>query len=143
MAKKRSCSDSFLKYGLVSIVDQGIEKLQCVLCMKVLSPESMKPLKPKRHLETKHTDCKDKDLSFFERKANCVKRSRMDSSGVFQQQNRAAVEATFHGKGIKSRIAVLATLEYEASMADQYAGKDFSLKASSAVESFFRAINSS
>ena len=95
MAKKRSCSDSFLKYGLVSIVDQGIEKLQCVLCMKVLSPESMKPSKPKRHLETKHTDCKDKDLSFFERKANCVKRSRMDSSGVFQQQNRAAVEATF------------------------------------------------
>ena len=38
------------------------------------------------------------------------------------------------GKGIKSRIAVLATLGYEASMADQYAGKDFSLKASSAVE---------
>ena len=63
--------------------------------MKVLSPESMKPLKLKRHLETKHTDCKDKDVSFFERKANCVKRSRMDSIGVFQQQNRAAVEATF------------------------------------------------
>ena len=95
MAKKRSYSDSFLKYGFVNIVDQGIEKLQCVLCMKVLSPESMKPSKLKRHLETKHTDCKDKDLSFFERKANCVKRSRMDSSGVFQQQNRAAVEATF------------------------------------------------
>ena len=95
MAKKRSYSDSFLKYGFVSIVDQGIEKPQCVLCMKILSPESMKPSKLKRHLETKHTDCKDKDLSFFERKANCVKRSRMDSSGVFQQQNRAAVEATF------------------------------------------------
>ena len=55
----------------------------------------MKPSKLKKHLETKHTDCKDKDLSFFERKANCVKRSRMDSSGVFQQQNRAVVEATF------------------------------------------------
>ena len=63
--------------------------------MKVLSPESMKPSKLKRHLETKHTDCKDKDLLFFERKANCVKRSRMDSSGVFQQRNRASVEATF------------------------------------------------
>ena len=93
--KKRSYSDTFLKYGFVSIIDQGIEKPQCVLCMKVLSPESMKPSKLKRHLETKHTDRKDKDLSFFERKANCVKRSRMDSSGVFQQQNRAAVEATF------------------------------------------------
>ena len=41
--------------------------------MKVLSPESMKPSKLKRLLETKHTDCKDKDLSFFRRKANCVK----------------------------------------------------------------------
>ena len=62
----------------------------------VLSPESMKPSKLKRHLKTKHTDCKDKDLSsFFERKANCVKRSRVDCSGVFQQQNQAAVEATF------------------------------------------------
>ena len=95
MAKKRSYSDSFLKYGFVCIVDQGIEKPQCVLCMKVLSPESMKPSKLKRHSETKHIDCKDKDLSFFERKANCVKRSRMDSSGVFQQRNRAAVKATF------------------------------------------------
>ena len=95
MAKKRSYSDSFLKYGFVSIVDQGIEKPQCVLRTKVLSPKSMKPSKLKRHLETKHTYCKDKDLSFFEQKANCVKRSRMDSSGVFQQQNRAAVEATF------------------------------------------------
>ena len=90
MAKKRSYSDSFLKYGFVSIVNQGVEKPQFVLCIKVLSPESMKPSKLKRHLETKHTDCKDKELSFFER----VKRSRMDSSGVFQQQNRAGVEAT-------------------------------------------------
>ena len=63
--------------------------------MKVLLPESMKPSKLKRHLETKHTDCKDKNLLFFERKANCVKRSQMDSSGVFQQRNRASVEATF------------------------------------------------
>ena len=77
------------------MVDQGIENLQCVLCMKVLSPESIKPSKLKRHLETKYTDCKDKDLLFFKRKANCVKRFRMDSSQVFQQQNRAAVEATF------------------------------------------------
>ena len=93
MAKKRSYSDSFFKYGFVSIVDQGIEKPQCVLCMKVLSPESMKPSKLKRHLEMKHTECKR--LTFFEQKANCVKRSRMDSSGVFQQQNRAAVETIF------------------------------------------------
>ena len=64
MAKKRSYSDAFLKFGFVSIVSDGIEKPQCVLCMTVLLPESMKPLKLKRHLETKHNDCKDKDIIF-------------------------------------------------------------------------------
>ena len=63
--------------------------------MKVLSSESMKPSKLKRHLETKHVDCKNKDLSFFMRNANRAKRSRIDTSGAFQQQYRAAVEATF------------------------------------------------
>ena len=70
-------------------------KPQCVLCMKVLLFESMKPSKLKRHLETKHVDCKNKDLSFFMRNANRAKRSRINTSGAFQQQYRAAVEATF------------------------------------------------
>ena len=102
MAKRRRFLDSFLKYGFVRIISDGIEKPQCVLCMKVLSAESMKPSKLKRHLESKHSDCKGKDLTFFERKANCVKRCRMDTSGAFQQQNRASVEVSFE---ISLRIA--------------------------------------
>ena len=35
-------------------------------------------------------------LSFFEQKANRVKRSRIDTSGVFQKRNGAFVEAFFH-----------------------------------------------
>ena len=65
MAKKQSYSKAFFKYGFVSIISNGSEKPLSVLCMKFLSAESMKPSKLKRHLETKHTDCKDKDLSFF------------------------------------------------------------------------------
>ena len=42
-----------------------IEKPQCVLCYAVLSAESMKPLKLKRHLETKHPEHVKKDLDFF------------------------------------------------------------------------------
>ena len=56
---------------------------------------------------------------------------------------KPASHSQVDGKGIKSGIAALAALGYESTMADQYAGKLFSLKASSAVESFFRAINSS
>ena len=48
MAKRRNYSDSFLKYGFISNVPDGIEKPQCVLCMKVLSSESMKPSKLKK-----------------------------------------------------------------------------------------------
>ena len=36
------------------------------------------------------------DWLFFEQKANRVKRSRMDTSGVFLQRNRAFVQAFFH-----------------------------------------------
>ena len=56
---------------------------------------------------------------------------------------KPASQSQVDGKGIKSQISALATLGYEASIADQNAGKVFSFKASSAVESFFRAINSS
>ena len=66
MAKRRRYLDSFLWFGFVSIVSDGLKKTQCVLCMKVISSESMKPSKLKRHLETKHTDFKDKGLAFSE-----------------------------------------------------------------------------
>ena len=42
-----------------------IEKPQRVLCHAVLS--AMKPLKLKRHLETKHPEHAKKDLDFFKR----------------------------------------------------------------------------
>ena len=44
-----------------------IEKPQRVLCHAVLSAESMKTSKVKRHLETKHPEHAKKDLDFFKR----------------------------------------------------------------------------
>ena len=49
----------------------------------------------------KRNDCKD-GFVYFEQKTNRVKRSRMDASGVFQQQNRGFVQAFFH---VSLRIA--------------------------------------
>ena len=43
-----------------------------------------------------------KTTIFFERKANCVKRSRMYTAGVLEQRNRASVKAFFH---VSLRIA--------------------------------------
>lgn len=42
-APKRAFSDDYLKFGFTSIVTEGIEDPQCVICLKVLDAESMKP----------------------------------------------------------------------------------------------------
>ena len=54
-APKRAYSDDYLKFGFTSIVTEGIEKPQCVICLKVLSAESMKPFQLRRHFEKEHT----------------------------------------------------------------------------------------
>ena len=95
MAKKRNYSDAFLKYDFVDIFSNGVQKPQCVICMKVLSAEFMKRSKLQRHLRTNYPHLQNKDLTFFERKSNSLKRSRMYTSGAFQQQHRAAVEVSF------------------------------------------------
>ncbi|XP_031336653.1 SCAN domain-containing protein 3-like [Photinus pyralis] len=95
MDKKRKYSDNYLKFGFCAIVNNGIEKPQCVLCNAVLSAESMKPSKLKRHLETKHPEHVTKDLDFFKRHESNLKRQKLDLSGSFQQQNQANVQASY------------------------------------------------
>ena len=48
-APKRTYSDDYLKFGFTSIIIGEIKKPQCVLCLKVLSAESMKPFQLKGH----------------------------------------------------------------------------------------------
>src|SRR6218665_1080802 len=86
------------KYGFTSIVVAGIEKPQCVICNDVLSAESMKPNKFKRHSDdsdTKHQNFSDKDVQYFKNKADGVKKARLDAGGRYRQQNVAAVEASY------------------------------------------------
>ena len=65
MEKKRKFLDEYIKFGFTSLLSNGVEKPQCVLCSVVLSAESMKPSKLKRHLETKHSQHAKKDVAFF------------------------------------------------------------------------------
>ena len=65
MEKKRKYDEEYLKFGFTRIVNNGIEKPQCVLCNVVLSAESMRPSKLKRHLKTTHSQHVEKDLEFF------------------------------------------------------------------------------
>ena len=62
---------------------------QCVVCAEVLSNDSMKPCKLKRHLETKHADLKDRPADYYKRKLD----------GLHQQQSttvsKQSLEASY------------------------------------------------
>ncbi|KAI6651897.1 SCAN domain-containing protein 3 isoform X1 [Oopsacas minuta] len=68
---------------------------RCVVCNETLSAESMKPSKLKRHLETRHPEYSSKDPSFFIRMEILLKRSRLDTTGTYQQQSFTCIEASY------------------------------------------------
>ena len=95
MEKKRKFLDEYIKFGFTSLLSNGVEKPQCVLCSVVLSAESMKPSKLKRHLETKHSQHAKKDVAFFQCHKTGLKCQRLDCTGSFNQSNVAAIEASY------------------------------------------------
>uniref|UniRef100_H3B3H2 Uncharacterized protein n=1 Tax=Latimeria chalumnae TaxID=7897 RepID=H3B3H2_LATCH len=60
--------EAFLEFGFTSVMVDNEEKAKCVLCHAILSVESMKPNKLKRHLETQHKEHVGKPKSFFQRR---------------------------------------------------------------------------
>ena len=53
MEKKRKYLDEYIKFEFTSLLSNGVEKPQRVLCNVVLSAESMKRFQLKRHLKNK------------------------------------------------------------------------------------------
>lgn len=71
--------DDFLKFGFTEIKDRsGLVRPQCVFCLQVLSNESMKENKLKRHLNTVHPTLINKPLEFWKEHKNKIKRMRLD-----------------------------------------------------------------
>lgn len=92
MSRKRTFQPEFVKLGFTCLSEKGEDKPQCVICAQVLSNESLKTNKLKRHLETKHPTCVDKDEAFFHRHEQNLKKQRLDSKttkGVFSQRDAA------------------------------------------------------
>jgi len=70
--KRRRYHEEYIRMGFTSMVVGDEERPQCVLCLKVLSSESLKPSKLRRHLESTHPEFKDKPVEFFQRQLiNC------------------------------------------------------------------------
>ena len=100
--KKRSYKKAFLNFGFTSVIKNSIEKLQCVICFKVLSQESMKLSKLKQHFKFCHGELVEKSVDYFRRKAEHFEKSPFGFWGMWPRQNKALLEASYH---IAFRIA--------------------------------------
>ena len=103
MSRKRVYKEEFLGTGFTCLIDHGTEKPQCVVCGEVLSHESLKENKLKRHLQGKHPALAGKDLEYFKRNEEQLKRQRLDKpmhTGVYSVQ-----QATLASYLVAKRIA--------------------------------------
>lgn len=82
-AKLSKYDDAYLTLGFTVTTERDEERPVCLLCLKVLAADSMKPSKLKRHLNTLHPDHADKPLEFFQRKL-----------AEYRQQSSRFVKAT-------------------------------------------------
>lgn len=81
MAKRMlTYKQDFLALGFIEIKDRsGVPRPQCVVCMQLLSNESLKINKLKRHLEKVHPTYANKPLAFWKEKETQAKRMRLDA----------------------------------------------------------------
>ena len=89
---KRKYDDDYLNYGFI-FVDKGNE--QCVVCLKTFSNASMKPYQLKQHQVKVHPQLAEKNRSYFELKANQVKKMRLDTTSQFQTTSKAILTASY------------------------------------------------
>jgi hypothetical protein len=93
--KKRSYSEAFLEHGFVNLPCKGEDRPQCVICMKVLVNESLKPSKLAEHLSKCHPEHSQKGVVYFQQKAKNLKGMQLGTTGTYGRNLIAAVEASY------------------------------------------------
>ena len=94
-SKKPKYDKSYIQYGFTSVIVSGVERPQRVLCNKVLSNDTMTPVKLKQHLQNVHPQSEDKNKSCFERQNKALKMMRLDASSKFFRRNSKIAEASY------------------------------------------------
>lgn len=94
-AKKRKFSEDYNKFGFTFIEKDELQLPQCVICIKVLSKDSMRPNRLERHLNQRHPTLISKSKEFFSSKAESLKRMRLDKSGNYNKGVSQHVKASF------------------------------------------------
>uniref|UniRef100_A0A8C7Y7X1 DUF4371 domain-containing protein n=1 Tax=Oryzias sinensis TaxID=183150 RepID=A0A8C7Y7X1_9TELE len=87
-AKTRKYDEAYVALGFTVTTVGDEERPVCLLCLKMLAADSMKPNKLRRHLKTLHPNHADKPLEFFQRKRAeyCQQSSRFVSATSVNQR---------------------------------------------------------
>lgn len=89
-SRKRNYNEAFLDFGFTNQNGQP----QCVICEVILSKESMKPNKLKRHLQTQHPELTTKPREYFTERLKCIEKKKSCMKN-FVATNETAVKASY------------------------------------------------
>jgi len=93
--KKRKYDDSYMRFGFTSIMVSNEDKPLHVLCNKIISKDSIRPVNFKQHLENLHLRSKNKDKSFFKHDDKVLRKIKLDSSGEFCLRNNKLLHTSY------------------------------------------------
>ena len=96
--RKINYNESFIKFGFTSIIQDGIEKPQCVICEKVLAVESMKPNQLQKHFTRLHEDIFNEDIAEFQRLAGEIMKRKSNESEASENK---IWEPSYSGKQLQ------------------------------------------
>jgi hypothetical protein len=66
---KKKYQETYLERGFTYSIVDGEQCPQCLICYEILANDSMKPLKLKRRMATKHVEFKNKPIKLL--RGNC------------------------------------------------------------------------
>lgn len=108
-AKTRKYDEAYVALGFTVTTVGDEERPVCLLCLKMLAADSMKPNKLRRHLKTLHPNHADKPLEFFQRKrAEYCQQSScfVNATSVNQRALLASYKPPLHSRGADTACSI-------------------------------------
>ncbi|KAL4126751.1 hypothetical protein QTP88_010960 [Uroleucon formosanum] len=91
VSKRRKYDENYISFGFIHENSYP----QCVVCSKVFPNSSMVPAKLRSHLETNHTNVKDKPIDYFIRLRDQLLKNKNFIAEVTKTANEKATEASY------------------------------------------------
>ncbi|XP_063931849.1 zinc finger BED domain-containing protein 5-like [Zophobas morio] len=100
--KKRKYDETYLTFGFTWTGNEDEPNGLFVECEKIVSNSSLNPAKLKRHMDSHHSSLRGKNIEYFQRKRDELKKKKTAFAKYIYSDNMASLEASFR---ISYRIA--------------------------------------